>query len=210
MKSEVFSFFSLLHLRMKSKPPKKNATREPNDKDTVELQDAPRKYKQLAKILARPRHVKPERKQTINITQVYEKHALLAKRATNKFAKQKEYWKSKLKNVEEGVLENNKGQSLFNRKDNVRFNEVVLEPPKISIKPKNKVYLPGQKPAKTNIEITPAQRKILQQKLDTATVKDLDVGRKRKLKDLPEYEKKLVLEEREKVIKAYRDSKKSK
>jgi hypothetical protein len=94
----------------------------------------------------------------------------------------------------------------------VRFNEVALEPPKISIKPKNKVYLPGQKPIKTNIEITYEQRKILQQKLDNQNIKDkdLDLGKRRKLKDLPEYEKKLVLEEREKVIKAYRDSKKSK
>jgi hypothetical protein len=191
----------------KSRHPKKRATRDPNVNDSVENQDAPRQYKQLQRLLARPA---PE-KQTVtkpvemDVESVYKKQALIARKLTKKFAKRKEYMTSK-KGKKKATEDEEETKT-----DKVRFGEVVQAPPIISVLPKNKAYMPGQKPA-FKMPTLPVIKKDTErsesEKEEKHVEEKVGIGRKRKLRDLPESERVALLKERQMMIDAYRAKRK--
>lgn len=191
----------------KSRFPKTRTTRDPTDCDTVERQEAPRKYKQLQRLLANPQ--RDAGKGAINdppipldTNEVYRKQAIIARKLTKKYAKRKAYLASK--NSKKRL--NNEEEEQQTKQDAVRFGEVVQAPPKISVLPKNKCYMPGQK--KSTRLIRPAQTVIKPSNEEEKISNTEHVQwRKRKLKELPESERLSLLKERQMIIDNYRASK---
>ncbi|KAI8996002.1 hypothetical protein BC832DRAFT_308648 [Gaertneriomyces semiglobifer] len=100
-------------------------------------------------------------------------------------------------------------------KDEVKFGQVVQQPPSISVVPK--LRGPAAKAAATEklrqLELAKDEDRTDEKKKmrETNETDNFEkVGRKRKLRDLPEYERQLVLSERENAIALYRAAKSKK
>ncbi|KAI8912606.1 hypothetical protein EDD86DRAFT_201845 [Gorgonomyces haynaldii] len=165
---------------------------EPTAKEAEINTEVPRKYRELMKWMNAPRPKKekqPERE--LDEAELRREVHASQFRSTNKYAKRVEWLKNKKKKTKEPAEKQYGGPEF-------RFGEVVQEPPKISIIPKKKGYIPEPKPKQ---EQKPAPPPVEKGPKDPAT------SRKRKLKDMPESERAALLKERERAIAYYRSKK---
>ncbi|KAI8895223.1 hypothetical protein BC833DRAFT_623222 [Globomyces pollinis-pini] len=210
--------------KSKSKFPRKNGEKEVTDKElNASNQGLPKHYRQF---LAAQNHkkrqteseesLKPKKdiitdksnpKATIDLLR--KKANAASKVQTKKYKKRKEYMNSKSKKLEKELSRGEiVEQKLSKKLHNHKFNDQVLEPPKISTIPKMKFK---QKIPTTNSTSTTTMKDQLKlikktnEKIENAKfVSDRPVGRKSKLKDLSESERSSLLKERERLIELYR------
>jgi putative protein kinase ArgK-like GTPase of G3E family len=185
----------------KPKYPKKQIVREtPNEKDTdAQLQDAPRKFRQLKKFLdlqhkkKQTETPKPKKKQKTTEESLNELRQVVnqtAKRQTKKYEKRKAFLDQKKQKKEQ--------DEEIRLVDHIKFGEQVQEPPKLTAIPKKKGYIKTPKaPNSTTKKVA------LVEKMEDS------VGRKHKLKELSEADRVTLLQERQRLIDFYRSKKKS-
>lgn len=195
----------------KSRNPRSQTIREPNEKDRAINQQAPRLYRLFTKqqdikqrkkqetepkVSLKSRKIGLKSSKTVKeqLTQIQKKQNTAEFRKTKKYQKKQAYLNKKKNQVE--VLD--RGQILEKKLvDKVKFNDVVKEPPKITFKPKAKVYIPKEHVKKEEIHTTHRKGVPLKK-----------VGRAIKLREMLTGDRSRLEDERERVIALYRKNKK--
>jgi hypothetical protein len=185
----------------KPKHPKKQIVREtPSEKDTdAHLQDAPRKFRQLKKLLdlqqrkketKAPKAKKKQKSTEESLNDLRQVVNQTAKRQTKKYEKRKAYLEQKNQKKEK--------EEEIRLIDHIKFGEQVQEPPKLTAIPKKKGYIKTPKTSTTT-----AKKVALVEKMEDS------VGRKQKLKQLSEADRVTLLQERQRLIDYYRSKTKA-